>query len=69
MAVLDKKASPGQGQNKAAIGGIRATHSDRAKIKIGNASLDFIRRLQPEFGQDVDYVEGGVTSSPPMILK
>ncbi len=59
VAVLDKKASPGQGQNKAAIGGIRATHSDRAKIKIGNASLDFIRRLQPEFGQDVDYVEGG----------
>ncbi len=59
VAVLDKKASPGQGQNKAAIGGIRATHSDRAKIRIGNASLDFIRRLKLEFGQDVDYVEGG----------
>lgn len=59
VAVLDKRASAGQGENKAAIGGIRATHSDRAKIKIGNASLDFVRRLKPEFGQDVDYVEGG----------
>lgn len=59
VIVLEKLFSVGQGQNKAAIGGIRATHSDRAKIKVGNASLDFIRRLKPEFGQEVDYVEGG----------
>lgn len=59
VAVLDQLASVGQGQNKTAIGGIRATHSERAKIKIGQASLDFIRRLKPEFGQDVDYFEGG----------
>lgn len=59
VAVVEKLASVGQGQNKAAIGGIRATHSDRAKIKIGKASLEFIRRLEPEFGQDIDYLEGG----------
>lgn len=59
VMVVDKMASVGQGQNKAAIGGIRATHSDRAKIKVGKASLDFIRRLEPEFGQKVDFVEGG----------
>jgi sarcosine oxidase subunit beta len=59
VAVLDKRASVGQGENKAAIGGIRATHSDRAKIKIGQASLDFVRRLKPEFGYDVDFIEGG----------
>lgn len=59
VLVVDELSSVGQGQNKAAIGGIRATHSDRAKIKIGNASLTFIRRLKPEFGQDVDYLEGG----------
>lgn len=59
VAVVEKLASVGQGQNKAAIGGIRATHSDRAKIKVGNASLDFIRQLKPEYGEDVDYVEGG----------
>lgn len=59
VAVIDKLSSVGQGQNKAAIGGIRATHSDRAKIKIGKASLEFIRRLKPEYGEDVDYLEGG----------
>ena len=59
VVVVDKLSSVGQGQNKAAIGGIRATHSDRAKIRVGNASLDFVRRLKPEFGQDVDYLEGG----------
>ncbi len=59
VLVVDKLSSVGQGQNKAAIGGIRATHSDRAKIKVGNASLDVVRRLLPEYGQDVDYIEGG----------
>ncbi|NLJ79768.1 MAG: FAD-binding oxidoreductase [Firmicutes bacterium] len=59
VAVLDKLASAGQGQNKAAIGGIRATHSDRAKIKVGKASLNFVRSLKQEYGQDVDYVQGG----------
>ena len=59
VAVVEKLASVGQGQNKAAIGGIRATHSDRAKIKVGNASLHVIRRLLPDYGQDVDYIEGG----------
>jgi len=32
--VIDMFASVGQGSNKAAIGGIRATHSDLAKIRI-----------------------------------
>ncbi len=59
VAVVEQLPSAGQGQNKAAIGGIRATHSDRAKIKVGNESLDVVRRLLPEFGQDVDYIEGG----------
>ncbi|MDI9484268.1 MAG: FAD-binding oxidoreductase [Bacillota bacterium] len=59
VAVVDKLASVGQGQNKAAIGGIRATHSDRAKIKIGKESLNVVRRLLPEYGLDVDYIEGG----------
>ena len=59
VVVVEKLASVGQGQNKAAIGGIRATHSDRAKIKVGNASLDVVRNLLPEHGQNVDYIEGG----------
>ena len=59
VAVVEKLTSVGQGENKAAIGGIRATQSDPAKIKISKASLAFIRRLKSEFGQNVDYVEGG----------
>ncbi|MCK9526153.1 MAG: FAD-binding oxidoreductase [Limnochordia bacterium] len=59
VVVVEKLASVGQGQNKAAIGGIRATHSDRAKIKVGNASLDVVRNLLSEHGQNVDYIEGG----------
>lgn len=59
VAVLDKNASPGRGEHRAAIGGVRATHSDPAKIKIGLRSLEFFRQLKPEFGYEVDYVEGG----------
>lgn len=58
-AVVERNASVGRGEHRAAIGGIRATHSDPAKIKIGLRSLEFVRRLKPEFGFDVDYVEGG----------
>ena len=59
VGVVDELSSPGQGQNKAAIGGIRATHSDRAKIQIGIASLEFVRRLEEDYGEDVDWVQGG----------
>jgi len=59
VGVVDKLPSVGQGQNKAAIGGIRATHSDPAKIQICQKSLDIVRRMEPEFGFDVDWVQGG----------
>ena len=34
VVVLERFASQGQGSNKAAIGGVRATHSDPAKIRL-----------------------------------
>lgn len=34
VLVIDHHASVGQGQNKSAIGGVRATHSDPAKIML-----------------------------------
>ncbi len=34
VLVIDELPSSGQGQNKAAIGGVRATHSDPAKINL-----------------------------------
>jgi sarcosine oxidase subunit beta len=57
--VIDQHASWGRGQNRAAIGGIRATHSDPAKIKICQASLRIIQTMQDEQGIDLEWRRGG----------
>lgn len=59
VLVLDQYASPGQGSNKAAIGGIRATHSDPAKIRLGLDSLQVFRHWREERGQDIEWRQGG----------
>ncbi|MBN2489514.1 MAG: FAD-binding oxidoreductase [Planctomycetes bacterium] len=59
--VLDENASVGQGANKAAIGGIRATHSDVAKIRIGLRSLEILSTWQDTHGDDIEWVAGGYT--------
>ena len=59
VAVIEKKSSVGRGQNRAAIGGIRATHSDPAKIKIGLETLKIMREMKDQYGYDVDWIEGG----------
>ncbi len=46
VLVLDSEHSAGQGQNKAAIGGVRATHSDPAKIAICLESLEDLLHLE-----------------------
>ncbi len=58
VAVIEKHASVGRGQNRAAIGGIRATHSDPAKIKICQISLEIIRAMDRE-GHHLDWYQGG----------
>jgi sarcosine oxidase subunit beta len=59
--VLEQAASPGQGSNKAAIGGIRATHSDRAKIRICLRSIEIFSTWQKARGEDIEWVRGGYT--------
>ena len=59
--VIDELASPGQGQNKAAIGGVRATHSDPAKIQTCQLSLDVFSRWREEYGDDIHFKRGGYT--------
>ncbi len=59
VLVLEQNASPGQGSNKAAIGGIRATHSDPAKIRLGLDSLEVFRNWKEERGQDIEWHQGG----------
>jgi len=57
--VLDRLASVGQGENKSAIGGIRATHSDPAKISICLRSLKIFREWQNNEGDDIGWHQGG----------
>lgn len=57
--VLERLPSEGRGQNRAAIGGIRATHSDPAKIKICQMTIDIMNMFEQEHGIDVDWIDGG----------
>jgi sarcosine oxidase, subunit beta len=59
VLVLDPYASVGQGSNKHAIGGIRATHSDPAKIRLCLRSLELFSTWQDTFGEDIEWYRGG----------
>jgi sarcosine oxidase subunit beta len=59
VLVIDELPSPGQGQNKAAIGGIRATHSDPAKIQTCQISLDVFSGWKDTYGDDIHFQRGG----------
>ncbi len=59
VAVVDEEASWGRGQNRAAIGGVRATHSDAAKIRICLESIEIFSTLQSQHGFDVEWRPGG----------
>ncbi|HID61272.1 MAG TPA: FAD-binding oxidoreductase, partial [Anaerolineae bacterium] len=57
--VIDKLPSAGQGANKAAIGGVRATHSDRAKISLCLKSIEIFSTWEEEYGDHIGWVQGG----------
>ena len=57
--VLDSNASPGQGSNKHAIGGLRATHSDPAKIRVCLRSLEIFGSWKELTGFDIEWKKGG----------
>ena len=57
--VLEGEASPGQGQNKCAIGGVRATHSDGSKIKACLRSLRIFSTWHEKHGDDIGWIKGG----------
>jgi sarcosine oxidase subunit beta len=59
VLVVDKEASWGRGQNRAAIGGIRATFSDPAKIRICKESLAIASSFEAEHGIDIEWRRGG----------
>jgi sarcosine oxidase subunit beta len=57
--VIDELSASGQGQNKAAIGGVRATHSDPAKITLCRRSLDIFSHWKEATGTDIGWKMGG----------
>jgi sarcosine oxidase, subunit beta len=59
VLVLEKCPTVGQGQNKAAIGGVRATHSDFAKIHTCQMSLDVFSTWKENYGDDIGWYKGG----------
>ncbi len=59
VLVLDKRAAAGQGDNKSAIGGVRATHSDPGKISTGLESLKIISAWKEKHGFDIGWKPGG----------
>jgi sarcosine oxidase subunit beta len=59
VLVLDQFASPGQGSNKCAIGGIRATHSQPAKIRLCLESLRVFSTWEESHGDEIEWLQGG----------
>jgi sarcosine oxidase subunit beta len=57
--VIDELPSVGQGSNKRAIGGLRATHSDPAKIRICLRSLEVFATWEERFGDKIEWRKGG----------
>ena len=57
--VIDMHPSPGQGENKHAIGGVRATHSDPAKILTCLRSLEIFASWEKLYGDHIEWLKGG----------
>ena len=59
VLVIDSVPSVGQGSNKKAIGGIRATHSDPAKVRLCLRSIDIFKTWKETYGDDIEWYQGG----------
>ncbi len=59
VLVIELKTSPGQENNKKAIGGIRATHSDYGKIRISLRSIEIFRTWKEKYSDDIGWIAGG----------
>jgi len=59
VLVIDRNASPGQSSNKRAIGGLRATHSDPAKIRLCQRSLQVFSTWKETYGDEIEWYRGG----------
>jgi len=59
VLVVERRPASGQGDNKAAIGGVRATHSDPGKILSCIESLKIFSTWEEKYGFHIGWKEGG----------
>ncbi len=59
VLVLDELPSPGQGNNKKAIGGVRATHSDFGKIQTCQRSIEVFSTWEEVHGDNIEWMSHG----------
>jgi sarcosine oxidase, subunit beta len=59
LLVIESLPSQGQGSNKAAIGGVRATHSDVAKIRLCLRTIEIMSSWRETYGHDIEWRGGG----------
>jgi sarcosine oxidase, subunit beta len=59
VLVIDRRSAVGQGENKTAIGGVRATHSDPGKISVCQESINIFSTWKEKYGFNIDWKPGG----------
>lgn len=59
VLVIESQHSPGQVNNKKAIGGIRATHSDYGKIQVGLRSIEIFSTWALKHGDHIGWLSNG----------
>ncbi len=59
VGIIEENSSVGQGQNKRAIGGVRATHTAPAKIRLCNKSIEIFSTWEEKYGDDIEWFSGG----------
>ncbi len=59
VLVIDGESGPGQQNNKKAIGGVRATHSDYGKIQTCLRSIEIMRTWKEVYGDDIGWMSNG----------
>lgn len=59
VLVIDPEHGPGQANNKKAIGGVRATHSDYGKITVCQRSIEIFKSWKENLGDDLGWMSNG----------
>jgi sarcosine oxidase subunit beta len=59
VAVIEKNAEVGQGQNNRALGGVRATHTNFSKIITCLESVEIFSNWEKKHGDDIGWSKGG----------